>query len=994
MPGIIQKIRDGGQSFDLDVKKGAQACKLRLERRTPVGSGNQAGQMAVWSDEVPTSLQAKQLHAELSQVTKAIQGQVDWSESAGQDMVSRAGAVTVRKMVETTKALLQGLEGALILRAGFIAGCFHMWRCETTLSRAGRLYQEEFLRHHNEWGSHLEQTRGHYESELQRLQRIAGERKAKFGRQQEMVMDKWLKGDKVGLLTEVSRLWSQYAQTQKGIKSRREKTELMVNEWYQGKAKGAMTSGFHAWRNLAVHEKMLRKQQQELGGTLASKEAQFAEECARRDAEFQEKMKLIERKNRDRTSNIQVVIAKWEKGTAQGLAMAAMTAWNKRAKMSRQRENLQMQMRKWAEGNDAGLKHTCFLNWKHLTQDGLNAKDSNHQRSEVERLEKMLGDQGKAHKDLQQLQMSEQEKKKREAEVVVATILKKWEMGAKQGLLKEVVQLWGKHIVETKKSGRKRQAVHDALLKSFEGDKRAAKHISFLNWKELAKSEKHVRELEKAQGVSDQRLHKFLEDADAQKEADQNSAAVLMAKAHEAAQLTVRKWIQGNTKGLMSMVFLEWKNFKTAQADRGRKHQAVKDSMLRFIEGEVRGAKTSAFMSWHSEFKQAKVARSAQGEAGSRIEQLEKKMAAMMDKQAKSMAKYAEMIGSKQGPVLTMMTFAAWKAQAGGLKQEFEVEREKVVAVEAMERQRHMHDTLKKERQARTLEAMGCKRSIVVCACIFEAWAYLWEKTQDERDNKLNHNKAMLQYSEFVIGQKLKKDDASLLASSFTEWHREGKLSNHQLDNDSMRRQLAEAVGCISVLEQQKMELQEQVKIYFQQIDSITVSLQRELRSKEELAIELQNAYRMQHQKASITPSRSVFTPRERTGLPMLEQGWSRTSSEQTLHEEPRSQALATAPSVVFVPPPPMPPPPSMPQLSFGRARSLGRRVEEGMVCAYKEASEESKEDRQRSRGASGASSRAASQGPTQADNLYTAGDRDNDGYDAYADLKPMGRRR
>eukprot|EP00438_Fugacium_kawagutii_P022327 Skav221798 [mRNA] locus=scaffold4067:215937:228094:- [translate_table: standard] len=63
---------------------------------------------------------------------------IGWAASAGREMASRAGAVTVRRMVETTKLLLQNLETALMLRAGFLANCYHRWHLEEELAKHAR----------------------------------------------------------------------------------------------------------------------------------------------------------------------------------------------------------------------------------------------------------------------------------------------------------------------------------------------------------------------------------------------------------------------------------------------------------------------------------------------------------------------------------------------------------------------------------------------------------------------------------------------------------------------------------------------------------------------------------------------------------------------------------------------------------------------------------------------------------------------------------------
>ena len=72
---------------------------------------------------------------------------VGWAASAGREMASRAGAVTVRRMVETTKLLLQNLETALMLRAGFLANCYHRWHLEANRDSENTLYRSYDFTH-------------------------------------------------------------------------------------------------------------------------------------------------------------------------------------------------------------------------------------------------------------------------------------------------------------------------------------------------------------------------------------------------------------------------------------------------------------------------------------------------------------------------------------------------------------------------------------------------------------------------------------------------------------------------------------------------------------------------------------------------------------------------------------------------------------------------------------------------------------------------------
>ena len=61
------------------------------------------------------------------------------------------------RMVETTKLLLQNLETALMLRAGFLANCYHRWHLEVQLSKLDAHHREEQTQGRS-WKEHFKQT--------------------------------------------------------------------------------------------------------------------------------------------------------------------------------------------------------------------------------------------------------------------------------------------------------------------------------------------------------------------------------------------------------------------------------------------------------------------------------------------------------------------------------------------------------------------------------------------------------------------------------------------------------------------------------------------------------------------------------------------------------------------------------------------------------------------------------------------------------------------
>merc|ERR1711963_1349869 len=89
-----------------------------------------------------------------------------------------------------------------------------------------------------------------------------------------------------------------------------------------------------------------------------------------------------------------------------------------------------------------------------------------------------------------------------------------WENGNVKGLKKEVFKSWCKYTMSAKAISRKKRAVEDALLRSFEGDRRGTMHLAFMNWKHLTDSEKQVRAAEAHLKEEHAKLESFIASRD------------------------------------------------------------------------------------------------------------------------------------------------------------------------------------------------------------------------------------------------------------------------------------------------------------------------------------------------------------------------------------------------------------------------------------------------------------------------------------------------
>lgn len=970
LQGVVQKVRDGGLVYDLDVKKGAQVGKLRpyrnlgasgesLERsselnedsisRRPVSRsssqtrvlnggdssftsgppaipGTSTGRISTASRsssqrgvgsgtlnmtprkaaglalEAEVSLQTRPIRSEASQVSRNLQReQLEWAQEAGRDMVSRAGAVTVRKMVETTKSLLEGLEGALILRAGFMASCFHTWRLEVELSRADVLHREELQKHHDAWAAHFKQSQFSFEEQLKASAEHQLTRREKVRQQADLLLDTWAEGERLGLLRQTFRNWSLYAFKEKSLKRAAAQIHTVVYGWAEGKVKGTVHAALLSWRHLTMSEKEVQQKELEFQKLHGTYEQKLLEEQRRRDQEMARKLADIESRRKDRSKNVESILLQWEAGKGKGTLMMSWKSWLQLVKVkkarARRHQSIQMQMDKWLEGEKRGSLHTCFVQWRTASVlHGSVRRAEEARQKEMQSLQRLLTDERKMHEDTLLSHMSEAERRKLAAKAQVQYVVLRWELGDRKGALTATLRSWQKLVQEVKALARKRQAVHTALMKAIAGELRGCAHIILLNWKALAASERMAREFQAKQAKDQEAQHKhwnaFLQETQAEHDAliqkVYDEAAQAKMKAHQVTTLVLKKFLGGDKVGLLSTTFCDWKQLIQEQRAAELQRASVKDSVLRFIEGDQRAAMHTCFIGWNNYVRLEAVHLRVTAGQKARIDELESKVSKLLNHREAHLIKYAEMLGSQRAGVLLGLAFSAWKDESKGAAFELEAQREREIHMQELQRQHHLAAERRKENQARVLDAMGCRRACVILTEFFCAWAYLWEKARDEWINKLNHNESMHKYSLFIIEKKLKQDNASLLTSTFVEWERITKILGHEARHDINYRTIDEANEMIDMLERQKAELQEQLSLYYQQIDSITSTLQKELKTKEELASELRTAYdKMRKGTVALTTASTMASSAE-GGL------WSRASSTEGSRRFQKDDAEST----------------------------------------------------------------------------------------------------
>jgi len=855
------------------------------------------------------------------------------------EMLSRPGFVAVQHLVDLNCKILRDMETQLIIRAGFLAGIFHFWRCEATLLKTGRFYQDEFQKNQDDWEAHLANHKRSFEEELILASERAGAHKEHVRQQHDLLLRQWALGEAKGLFTQTFQSWRQLAAKEKQRRRSAANIHKACLQWVEGKTKGLKHSCFWAWHHESKEESLHRRAEEDIDKVKSEAEQRLQERLDELDhmkkgtrkaiekavAKWKDgsakgmeamcfralKENRIERRNKQAKRNsveicvkkfllgqargvlstcwlnwkkdalesqrlaaehkrfedfldgerakmrleyqnklsekdiriaaahecVGLVCKKWLIGDAHGLKTHVYQVWSrwalKRAEEEKKLASVHMALSKWARGDAKGVQLTVFNAWKH---DALVAAGERKTQAALEdergKLDQFLEDERKRHGDEVNKYKTEAELLRARAHQAVLDSVDKWILGNDKGALKSAFQAWGTFSKQTKSSERARQAVHASLRQALLGKEKAAVLNCFKNWLSLTKSEKAERE--KEQNLMDLKTHweaeadRLRDQFDKEMRGTMTEHEKLKAQAQAQTELVLRRWLSNNQLDITEH-FLMWHRYTVATKDSNRKRCAVKDAMSRFLEGERRGVMHSTFNGWKTFVMN-------DSKAQSQIKKLEQQVERLLRKQENSVQKYGTFLASKSGPALKGLAFRRWFELSQGEKQRAELEREREVQLEEMARHHKMEEARKKEMRVKALNNLGVKGGRALLMEVFLAWSYEYMKNKEVRCHKMNENQALVKYSKYILGKKMKQDNQALLASSFSEWRREGKILRHELAMTTLEERDV-------YIAQLKTGFEEQLALAYQQIDQITETLQKELQTKEELAQELREAY-------------------------------------------------------------------------------------------------------------------------------------------------------
>jgi len=791
-----------------------------------------------------------------------VQGLARTSLRAWRDAVAEKRAKQVQR--QRVHSVLAGwVEGT---RKGSMHICLKNWHQYVTTLAEMKKKQAELDGAKSAWAHFLDEQAAENESKLDSAAEALRRRSDRARKEVELMLRKWELGSRMGVGILVMQSWAQAAKMIRRMRTQQAAVKQAVLQFVSGRDAGTAQGCFISWKNRTAHEMALVKERKKWDDILTGDRARREEEDnVRMDAEKQRKEQAREA--------VHLLICKFQLGDTLGLKTDIFAVWRafalKRGMTLRKREDVHSSILKWLEGDKWGEAHNCFIHWKaSAAQGGAGRKHQAELAAEKARWDQLLSDERHKYETAVNDHRSDHEKRTEVAKAVVQYTLARWELGDDTGTVKQILLAWQASAREAKRLGRKRQAVHLALMRALEGETRALLHASLMNWRHQAHHDAQQRHGESRMADEKSRWQTYLDD---QKKAHQDLLDEKLSeeearrqRAHYATELMLRQWSQGNDTGLLATIMKEWHRLNEQQAALAWRRQAVHDSVVRFCEGDGRGTVHICFLNWRHWAKTEAIYKEEVFERDRKITKLEERWRTMLGREQSRLLKYARMLGSSDDPVMLVMVVAAWRFEAMGVKAN-ETKRKMEVA---LEEQRARHDiavTKRRRMSAVAIEMMGFKDKHAIQLDLFLAWVYDYQVEKQAWKHKLTHSTMVTKYSWYVQCQFFKQDSTQILTACFWELLREAKHQLHVRQRQEQQIQIDEAMETMIRFQDERASLEEELRMAYRQIDNITDTLQKELKTKEELASELRDVYDSMRKKNSSAPRACVPTKRPQT---------------------------------------------------------------------------------------------------------------------------------
>jgi len=459
----------------------------------------------------------------------------------------------------------------------------------------------------------------------------------------------------------------------------------------------------------------------------------------------------------------------------------------------------------------------------------------------------------------------------------VSLMIEQWAYGDVAGLIIQVFKAWHFHsdreqmIREQMRSTEvvARSALR-GILKWMDGDTWGTVHAALLAWKaEAARSLRdrvHDRELQKASGEFGKERGKWEKLLEDKSRSHDNALQKLMskqeirrAKAHEATALMLAKWMGNDRDGLMSTVLLDWRKYCEQMNTLQARRQSVHVAVLKFMEGDTFAAAHACLLNWKGYTKEQLVYRNEVAEHQRTIVKLQERTKSLLSSEQSRLLKYSVNLGAYDSHMLGIMVISAWRMEAQGMRA-MDLHRKQEVVLEERKRAHDLALTEHRHHQAAVLRCLGMKDDRLLIVDGFTAWSQVYQEKRQAWAHRLVTNKAADKYAGFILEQFMMKDSKDLLATVFSEFTREIHRQLHENDReDRLREQEDLEISLKAIRRTDVSRMEDELRKAYDQIDKITETLQRELKTKEELAEELHDAcHKLRLNSATINARTSV----------------------------------------------------------------------------------------------------------------------------------------
>lgn len=565
---------------------------------------------------------------------------------------------------------------------------------------------------------------------------------------------------------------------------------------------GQLARAFYMWRCELLLARLADEHQDEL--------AHLDSHMTKVQCGFEDQLRILREqavahRERLRVKNMQLV-GKWVQGESRDFLHIVFQALHHQVKKKVILRSVHSAVHQLADGRDIGLAVACFQNWQNLAVkvSELRVKEQElHLICEQRLEEQQMAQEAEMQERLRAVQRQHRDKV-REVEVLVI----QWEKGQRKGMVAMAFNEWRLLSREQASRYRRIDAVQRHLTCWTESMDKSNLHHCYLHWKVRSIQASATRQLETASEESE-RLNILLSDQRKQHRAllDQQKSAADCR--HEQAKAVVRsvvlRWELADTVGLLTSAVHAWSAIAKSMKEAARHRQAVLGVMMRTFDGDRRRVLHVAWLSWGA------------------LTKLEQQVQAEEDI-SKQCGRWAKFLQESPRECGAAARGVGRSASATALRAKAHAVAERML--------RHW---------------LGDGRRVMLATTLL-AWSQV-ARMSCGADRAKQAAKSVVH--RFAEGESLGFMQVILL--TWRSWcHARSEVNAYQCK--------------VAQLEEQRANLQGELSGSFQQMDLITQTLQRELRTKEEMATELRTAYSKMW-RHSASSGRMVTTPTT-TGSP------------------------------------------------------------------------------------------------------------------------------